>query len=578
MQVENHYLKVVDNRLDAWSDNKVDYVFKEGAQNIAYVPIQSSSHSNQSTNFALNNIGTYNVRDSRLVLTMPVTVSISVTNSTAGALSFINADNFGYRQFPLNSCIQNNTHIINQASYSLNTSEILNVISRVCMSPEDMNFYENTMPDLISSYANAQGTSLSPISSYTSNLEGDGVWKPRTVGFSISGNVIPAQSTQTVTISCQLYEPLIDPFTNISSVSKPGLFGITGEQVQITYVPNLFNNMFSLGAIQTGLTYTTPAVNLGPNANTLSNATLFCVYLTPYDHMIPYVPKESVIPYNNYQYFTSAIGAVAPGQTISFASQVATVTNMPAKFIIAAVPNLDARSASLPNVYLTTGSVSVSIDNGQPQLSSANGNQLFDISRESGLQMSRQAFLGQTLNTSLNASDPTNNPVVAGCGSVLVLEPSQLGIKSGLAEGSVGRFIFQILNMTLTNNTGANISGWTLYIIAVNNAVLHRRGTEYTNYLLNAPDNITRLAQNLPVVSRSQYQHALNRNAFLSGSGIKDFFRKAFGTLKDAAKYVAPIAGPMVVGHYTKKLLGGSKHKGGAREVQPPHDMDLFFE
>jgi len=567
--VETHFLKVVDNRLDAHSENKIDHVFKEGAQNVAYVPLTSSSHSNSGTNFALNNIGEYNLRDSRLVMTCPVTVTIPVTNATAGELSFVTSDNFGFRQFPLNSCIQNNSHTINQASYSLNTSEILNMISRVVMSPEDMNFYQNTMPDLISSYANATGSNLSPLASYTSNLEGDGVWKPRTVGFSITGNVIPANTTQNVVITCNLYEPLIDPFTNISSVSKAGLYGITGEQIQLVYVPKLWDNMFSFGGAQTGLTYTAPVVSLG------ANATLFCIYLTPYDHMIPTIPRESVIPYNNYQYFLTNVGTVTNGSTVALSSQTVTVTNMPAKFIIAAVPSVGTRDAELPNVYLTINGVSISIDNGQPQLSAANGNQLFDVSRESGLSMSRQCFLGQSLNASLNAADPANNPVLSGCGSVLVLEPSQLGVRSGLAEGSVGKFIFQVLNISLTNNTGADLSNVTLYVIAVNNAVLKRVGTQYTNYLLNAPDNVLKISENLPIVSHTEYKNALMKNAFMSGSGIKDFFRKAFGTVRSAAKFLS--ANPELV-KSGLKLLGGRRKMPHGGEVQMAHNRDLFFE
>lgn len=567
-----NYLKVVDNRLDAVSDNKVDYVFKEGAQNVAYVPLTSSSHSNAGTNFALNNIGEYNCRDSRLVMTCPVTVSIPVTNSTGGALSFITSDNFGFRQFPLNSIIQNNSHTINQASYSLNTSEILPLISRVCMNPEDLNFYENTMPDLISSYAKATGSNLNPLAPYTSNLEGNGVWKPRTVGFTISNNVIPANTTQTVNITCNLYEPLIDPFTNISAENKVGLFSVTGEQIQLVYTPDLWNNMFSLGSIQAGLTYTAPQVSLG------ANATLFCIYLTPYDYMIPRIPKQSLIPYNNYQYFITNVGGVTAGQTVSISSQVATLTNMPAKFIIAAVPSVSARSATIPNVSLTINSVSISIDNGQPQLSSANANQLYDVSKEAGLSMSRQSWLGQVLNSSLNASDPNNNPILSGCGSVLVVEPHQLGVRAGVAQNSVGKFIFQVLNINMTNNTGANLSNVSLYVIAVNNAVLRRNGTEYTNGLLNAPDNVLEIAERLPVVQHSEYQKALCKNAFMSGSGVKDFFRKAYGTLKSGVREGAKhlLRNPDLLKKGLKYLSGGRKMRGG--EVQPSQDMDLFFE
>jgi hypothetical protein len=562
--MERNYLKVVDSRLNVYSEKNVDHVFKEGAQNVAYVPLTSSSHSNAGTNFALNNIGEYNCRDSRLVMSMPVTVQIPVTNSTGAPLSFITSDNFGYRQFPLNSIIQNNSHTINQASYSLNTSELLPLISRVTLNPEDMNFYQNTMPDVISSYARATGTNFNPLAPYTSSLEGEAIWKPRTLGLTITNNIIPANTTQTVNVSCQLYEPLIDPFTNISSESKSGLFSVTGEQIQLVYVSKLFDNMFSLGNVQTGLTYSAPTVSLG------ANATLFCIYLTPYEHTTSLVPKESVIPYNNYQQFVTNCGAVAAGASINISSQVASLTNMPAKFIIAAVPSVGSRSASLPNVALTFNSVSVSIDNGQPQLSAASNNQLYDISRESGLSMSRQSFLGQVLNGALNASDPTNNPVLTGCGSVLVLEPSQLGVRPGLAEGSVGKFIFQVTNATFTNNTGTNLGDVSLYIIAVSNAILKRRGTEYTNGLLTVPDNVNLMARNLPTVDYSEYRQGLQRNSFMSGSGIKDFFRKAWNMIK--TKGLEHLQqNPQLVAQAVKALSGGKK-------APTKKKMDLFYE
>jgi hypothetical protein len=50
-------VKLLDHRLGAKSENMVSYVVKEGAQTTSYIPLQSSSHSIQSTTYNLNKIG-----------------------------------------------------------------------------------------------------------------------------------------------------------------------------------------------------------------------------------------------------------------------------------------------------------------------------------------------------------------------------------------------------------------------------------------------------------------------------------------------------------------------------------------
>lgn len=142
----------------------------------------------------------------------------------------IQSDNFGFKQWPLAArrYMQSIQHQINQASYTLNTNSDLDAISRLYLLPEDCNFYHNTMPDYIDTYKAATGTLLNPLASYTSTIPGDGVYKPCTVGCNISGNSIAPSASGTVTITATMYEPLITPFTNISSHDSRALYAITG--------------------------------------------------------------------------------------------------------------------------------------------------------------------------------------------------------------------------------------------------------------------------------------------------------------------------------------------------------------
>ena len=58
-----------------------------------------------------------------------------------------------------------------------------------------------TMPDLIDNYFSATGANLNPLQSYSTTLAGDGVYKPRTLQYEVSGNgIVPPMGTASVTI------------------------------------------------------------------------------------------------------------------------------------------------------------------------------------------------------------------------------------------------------------------------------------------------------------------------------------------------------------------------------------------
>ena len=88
------------------------------------------------------------------------------------------------------------------------------------------------------SYAAATGSAFNPLESYSATMAGDSIYKPRSMGFDISGgDTIAAGVTGVIIIVATLYEPLITPFCNISADdSSRGLFSITGELIQIQWV------------------------------------------------------------------------------------------------------------------------------------------------------------------------------------------------------------------------------------------------------------------------------------------------------------------------------------------------------
>ena len=157
MSIE-HVSKIVDTRLGAHSNAHINYVATEGAQNVVYSPLTSSSHSNSSTNFNLNNIAEFTGRDSRLNVSITVSLTMNLTNSTGAAINAVQADNFGLKTYPYNRCISSLTHKINQATENYSNNLILDAISKLKSDTENCDFYENTQQDLTDTYSAPTGT------------------------------------------------------------------------------------------------------------------------------------------------------------------------------------------------------------------------------------------------------------------------------------------------------------------------------------------------------------------------------------------------------------------------------------
>lgn len=583
-----HFARVVDTRLCAHSNSTIKYVVEEGAQNVAYIPLASSSHSNQSTTFNLNNIAQFVARDSRLNISLTATATVVVANNTGVALNLINADNFGTRQFPYNRAVSSVQHKINQASYTLQTSSILDAIARLNMLSENANFYDNTQPDCIDNFANATGSNLTPLGSYTSTQQGNGIFKPRTLNYTVSGNNIAANSNGTVTITLEIYEPIISPFNNIGDQQSEALYAINGEILSMYYQTDLFSSMFNLVA-PTGLVIGTGSNgNPAPTVNLGTSATLNCIYLTAYPEMFDQIPRQSLYHYNDYvQYQNDIATNVAPNAILTGkASAVCNWTNIPQKILIYARVSDGVKTYTMPDNYLTINSVQCVFDNGQPMLSAATPDQLFEISQNAGLTMERANWLGKVLNPSLVACGA---PPISGCGSVLVVDPALvLGLRPGNTNGTPGRFVFQVQNIVLQNNTSMTFPNVTLYVVGITNALLERNGSEYRNYNLSVPYDVLMKAHELSPVSTAVYNQDKFQNLFLNGGGIGDWFKKGYNLAKSGVSKVLDLAQqhPELVKQgiqfakqqYNKGKGGAMRMVKGLHDIHPKRDMDLYFE
>jgi hypothetical protein len=587
--VNHRVVRLLDHRLGAKSENMVSYVVKEGAQTTSYVPLQSSSHSTQSTTFNLNNIGTNTCRDSRLDLILTGTLTLNVKNTDlANPHQAITSDNFGFKRWGANAGIQSVQHQINEASYTLSTNDILDSISRLNSHSERLNYYDNTQPDLIDSFENATGTLITPLSVYSGSQQGEGVWKGRTLNWSVVGgyasNTVPANTTQNVVVNWRVVSPLITPFNNCADAEMRGLYAINGELITINWVYDLFNNMFNYWA-PPNITLNSGVVAFTPTA------TLNTIYLTPYESLIDMLPQNSVYHYNAYSQFTNTIGACAPKSLLNggaVSSQVCNFTNIPDKILVYARLSNGSRTSATPDKYLQIQNITVQWDNGLPNLQSATTDQLWEISKRNGLCMDRACFRQDVLNQAV--SDATNSAKIYGAGSVLVIDPVlDLSIRPSASTSTSGRYIFQVQNANFYNNTDTAFANVVLFVVGINAGVLERSGSQYRSYLLALPQDVLEGAREIDPVSYDEYLQSGFNNAFLSGGSLSRFLKKAFNVAKQGVQFGLKHKDDIMKGaQIAKKLYDASQKngKGGAinplvanfGDMRPSRNMDLFYE
>jgi hypothetical protein len=522
--------KVVDANLSMDnSDSDVAVVLEQGGQNIQYNPLLSVSHSQTNTTFNLNNIAQTTARSTKMWVNIPVVkVALTIRNNSAAPVVAIGSSNLGWKSRCYNRSVSSIQHKINQASYNLQTNQILSEIARLNVDPEKEGDDLNVMPDEIDSYAAATGSSLNPLESVSTANQSKYNWKPRTnnltldtVNYPTTSYTIPALTTATIYLTGSIYEELVSVFNNCSGgvQETPAMFGIQGENIQINYVSDLFNNMIAYYNIN-GCTLLSGSVNIAYQ----TAITLQLKYITPLPSMISMIPMNQVYRYPDYNVFVNQIApsVVGGASTGNFTSPVVSLSTIPDRILIYCKESVASASCSVPDKYLAVQNLQVSFNNSNYNFSGAQVDDFYNISRRNGLQMSRSCFRQDLLNDRCQI-----NGNLYGSGGPIVIRPSfDLGLAENMSTGVGGRFTLQITG-SFVNNTQTTFNNVQLYVVAVNVGVLMRNGTEYMNYLLNVNENSLLNARELPAISQAVLDNEPKSDGFQGAGGLRSYLRKA---------------------------------------------------
>jgi hypothetical protein len=524
-------VRVLEPRADVRSDVEQNHVVLGGAQRVTQ---------------------TINVADSsQLLPSTPVTAMWSInppSNQTivdrfmrVRAYMEIEADadfqigtNDALRQFPLSSIVDVTTLQINGESISDNTADKLHAMLCFGNDAEDRRRSWSTspcMPDAFQKYSDyvALGTNKSPLAFYGETASED----PRG-GFQyevIAGNKIRVVVTEPVFVS---------PLYNGLHSQREGMVNVNQINLNLRFKSDT-SLVWSHSDTGNAITSVTCKFYQAPE--------LLVTYLTP-DSLQP-IPDVQVLPYMKPQEYIKNVGTIPTGATTDIFSDSVRLSQIPRLVYLFCRRDQASSNYGVADAFLGIESVSVNWGNQSGLLASATKQDLFEISRRNGCELSWQQFSGYR-------------------GSVLCLEMGKdIGLPDSQAPGCQGSYTLQV-NMRVKNLAADSYSA-NFYMVTMNEGTFSVAQNSARASIGNLSPEMVLGARNAPHVPHYAYQQ-LSGGSFWSG--LKNVLGSVARTGANLAGAVGSAFGQPQLGAAVGTLadsaaraLGKGRGKGGSRLV-----------
>ena len=507
---------------------KPKYAVEKGALSLTNVSFQSQTADSSSCQFNVQ-VPSENVFVDRAVewqgqICAQVSVTLTALSGTAIPAGTSLQGLVAPAAFPLHQAVSQMSATINDATVTVNTSDVLPQILRLADMRDARR--QRTCPTMLDRYAVYPDSSYvpnSPLQSWAQTYESDGVPNGGFNGFYFAttpaGNVpVPISGTLTVgevtyvngqptlyqvldgtggtvtrtlTFYCVVLsvEKLLLPpfiFADQDELST-GLFGVQNFQVQMN-ISSVASRSFRVSTKTTVLDSGNHTV--APfSAATVSWSTglyaglwvtqprLAVQFLTP-SLDIP-LPPKSIVPYMEFPRYIATPGTTVPSSPTvltgftPLASQTITLPNIPDLLLIYVKP-ASYTGPTQGDWSLPITSISLNFDNFSGLLSTMTQEQLYQMSVHNGVDMdwSEWSGLGNVpFATSLVAAGTVGAPASGGqlglVGGPLVLRPGRdFSLQAGQAPGLVGNFTLQF-NLNVQNFTGIDQTACNIYTVPI---------------------------------------------------------------------------------------------------------------
>lgn len=431
-------------------DKKPEYAVIHGGNYVQYKQYQSTSYSPNSFQFSAPPPSEKILVGRKVLLRTPVTIQINGTAGSSGLMWNVNYD--AIRAYALSSNLQTIQATINNSTATVQMSDVIQPLLRY-HNPECMREVEYSLtPTQLDNAQNYEDLAPLSVRNVLGSYENaDGVTHRGAFPYVISSNT----STQAV-ITCTLAEYIyLSPFYFGFGDAK-GFYGVRTMDFNFTWNTNL-SRFISHANSSVSATISSVSVTFG-------QPSLLFQYVTPPMTM----PRPALISYPYYvvNRFPTGPTAIASNTTTVVSSNNIQLNSIPRRMYIFARQQNGEQTFNSTDTYAEIQNISIQFENVSGLLASASEQDLYNISKQNGLNMSWTDWTGGPVQGS--------SGIYGTCGSVLCICPGiDIGLPDNLSSGVVGQFMMQY-NITLRNpNVGTNAKSinYMLYLITVDEGV-----------------------------------------------------------------------------------------------------------
>ena len=540
-------IKVMDPILD--TESRKPFALICGGVETTERTFTTTTFSESSVQFAVPPPNPTTFVSRRFMLKMDVTLTIPCTNNSGGDSFCLNANKDAFRQYPLASIMKNLDVTINGSSVSINMNDVIKPLLLYHNNDRNLGGREMSLSpalrDQSQVYQALVNSTRNPLAGYYDGADYLGVLARGAFPFEVLANPqIADTTTGNAIIKATICEELFLSPLLFGGVRDEGFIGVQAIDINIVWDSNK-NLMWS---------HAGDSIALGNISVEFSNPTMLFKYVTPPYNMS--LPKSIQYSYNEIQRYPTNTGQNFDHlQSHEVQTNNIQINAIPRFLYIFVRRNDSDMNSSTPDAYFSIDQISLNWNNKNALLANASKQQLYDISRKNGVDLTWSEWSGEPMKT-LNG-DPDDG-FISGVGSVLCLEfGTDIGLFEDEAPGIIGTYNIQI-KMNVTNYSGETINNPRIYLITVIPGIF----TIYDNSASKRIGVVTR--QNVVGAKPSKYiTYDTTKESLMSG-GFK--FKKAARYALRIAKKAAPIVPKKYRKAYKRgvsalRLLPGMKRK-----------------
>lgn len=514
----------------------------KGGQNVSFKQFTTTNVSSSAIGFSTPPPSNNVVTDRKVLFSLPI--RLSLTGTCPNLQNLISPSRDAPRAFPISSSIETLTCVFNNQQVNINLCDIINPLMHYNTDTKDKNGSWSTTPtyqDQTSNYDDLAFNNRNPLGTYGDSLDdcqiGRGAFPFKIIANPVSNGVDPVTAIIDVLFTETIYlSPL--HFTNSGAC---GFYNLTTMDWNFNFTSTMWARIWSHSTRAGDSIITSGNVVFGgalggpdsasfPKGSPLQ-PTLLLQFITPCENQI--IPQHPITyPYSNIVRYTTDIPSTASGNNVVATTNNVQLNQVPSRIYIyvAEQKNSLFSNASNTDTFFQINNISMQFLNLNGIFSSASMQQLYEISKKNGCNMTYTQWSGGPV-FKTNSFTP-----ISTIGSVFCCEPQDFGLPSSLAPSVLSQCQLQ-LQVSATNLSGRTINP-SIYVIIINQGsfTLIGSGSATVNLGVLSQDDVlnSSLQEGVPMSEVTQFSGG---NWFTSlkewGSKLMPYVQRVHDFVKD---------------------------------------------